>query len=108
MVAVLSDQHRSIDTDDFVWAGQRLEQIGLGSEATDRLAVRVLEAALLWLEAGGRAPDGQDLLGGAFTEEAVRSNLEERCRALANRAALATDRYELIDKANSLRPVTLL
>lgn len=108
MVAVLADQHRSIDTDDFVWAGHRLEQIGLGSEATDRLAVRVLEAALLWLETGGRTPDGQDLLGGAFTEEAVRSNLEERCRALANRAAVATDRYELIDKANSLRPVTLL
>ena len=108
MVAVLADRHRAIDTDDFVWAGHRLERIGLGSEAIDRLAVRVLEAALLWLEAGGRAPDGQDLLGGAFTEEAVRSNLEERCRALANRAAVATDRYELIDKANSLRPVTLL
>src|SRR5699024_3826269 len=68
MVAVLSDQHRSIDTDDFVWAGQRLEQIGLGSEATDRLAVRALEAALLWLEAGRRAPDDPLLLGRPFTQ----------------------------------------
>lgn len=107
-IVVLAAQHRATDADAFVRAGHRLEQLGLASEATDRLAVRVLEAALLWLDTGGRAPDSQDLLGGSFTKEAVRSNLEERYRSLANRADSSADRYHLIDKANSLRPVTLL
>lgn len=108
LIAALATQHRATEADDFVQAGHRLGQISLDGESADRLAVRVLEAALLWLGAGGRVPDGLSLLGGAFTEEKVRGNLEERCRTLANRAVSDTDRYELIDKANSLRPVTLL
>ena len=93
---------------DFVRAGDRLNRIGLDGESVDRLAARVLEAALEWLDRGGTPPPGAHLLDGEFTETGVRSNLERRYRALAHRAGRALERYELIDKANSLRPVTLL
>lgn len=96
------------DGADHVRAGERLDRIGLDSESADRLATRVLEAALGWLRAGGAAPAGQRLLGGDFTEEGVRANLERRYRALAQRSSVTSERHELIDRANSLRPVTLL
>ncbi|GAB3694981.1 serine/threonine-protein kinase [Nocardiopsis oceani] len=100
--------HGSTDGSDLVRAGERLGRIGLDSESADRLAARVLEAALDWLRSGGTPPSGQSLLGVELTEAGVRSNLERRYRYLAQRASRTSERYELIDKANSLRPVTLL
>ncbi|GAB2482645.1 serine/threonine-protein kinase [Nocardiopsis aegyptia] len=108
LIAVLATPQRATDAGDFVQAGRRLERIGLDGESADRLATRVLEAALGWLDAGGRAPERQSLLGDRFTEDGVRTNLDRRYRALAYRATGAAERYELVDKANSLRPVTLL
>ena len=96
------------DGADHVRAGERLDRIGLDSESADRLAARVLEAALGWLRAGGGDTGDRRLLGGDFTEEGVRANLERRYRALAHRSGRLAERYELIDRANSLRPVTLL
>lgn len=91
-----------------VRAGERLGRIGLDSESVDRLAARVLESALEWLRAGGAPPPGTRLLDDELTEDGVRSNLERRYRSLAQRAGRLLERYALIDKANSLRPVTLL
>ncbi|MGW5876196.1 tetratricopeptide repeat protein [Nocardiopsis terrae] len=98
----------STDGSDYVRAGERLGRIGLDSESADRLAARVLEAALGWLRSGGAPPEGRRLLDGELTEEGVRANLERRYRSLAHRAGRTSERYELIDRANSLRPVTLL
>ncbi|WP_150237978.1 serine/threonine-protein kinase [Nocardiopsis quinghaiensis] len=108
LIAVLATRYHGTDAADLVRAGRRLERIGLDSESADRLAARVLESALDWLHAGGGAPGGEGLLGGPLTEEGVRTNLERRYRALAQRATARSERYELIDRANSLRPVTLL
>ncbi|MFD3685286.1 tetratricopeptide repeat protein [Nocardiopsis sp. NPDC058631] len=108
LIAVLAAPHQGRGVADFVQAGRRLERVGLDRESADRLAVRVLEAALEWLRGGGGAPGGERLLDGPFTEEGVRTNLERRYRVLAQRATASPERYELIDKANSLRPVTLL
>ncbi|OKI23880.1 serine/threonine protein kinase [Nocardiopsis sp. TSRI0078] len=108
LIAVLAAQHHGTDAADLVQAGRRLERIGLDSESSDRLAAQVLESALGWLHAGGRAPGGEELLGGPLTEEGVRTNLERRYRTLAQRATVRSERYELVDRANSLRPVTLL
>ncbi|SIO87530.1 serine/threonine-protein kinase [Nocardiopsis sp. JB363] len=93
---------------DLVRAGERLDRIGLDSESVDRLAARVLESALEWLRTGGAPPPGSRLLDDGFTEDGVRSNLERRYRSLAHRTGRGRERYALIDKANSLRPVTLL
>ena len=93
---------------DLVRAGERLDRIGLDSESVDRLAARVLESALEWLRAGGDPHPGSRLLDDGFTEDGARSNLERRYRSLAHRAGHVRERYALIDKANSLRPVTLL
>ena len=107
LITVLAARNGSTAAD-FVEAGRRLERAGLDSESADLLAARILESALVWLGAGGRAQDGQVLLGGPLTEEGVRTDLERRYRALAQRAVVRSVRYELIDRANSLRPVTLL
>ncbi|QUX29561.1 protein kinase [Nocardiopsis akebiae] len=108
LIAVLAAHHQGTAAADFVQAGRRLERIGLDGESADRLAVRVLESALGWLGAGAGAPAGEGLLGAPFTENGVRANLERRYRALAQRAVAPSERYELVDRANSLRPVTLL
>ncbi|CAL9408164.1 tetratricopeptide repeat protein [Nocardiopsis dassonvillei] len=108
LIAVLAAHHQGTGAADFVQAGRRLERIGLDGESADRLAVRVLESALGWLGAGAGAPAGEELLGAPFTENGVRANLERRYRALAQRAVAPSERYELVDRANSLRPVTLL
>ena len=94
--------------DDFLRAGERLGRIGLDGESGDRLATRVLEGALDWLRRGGRPDASAHLLGAPLTEEGMRTNLERRYRSLAHWARSATDRYALVDKANSLRPKTLL
>ena len=107
LISVLAARHPGRGADDLVRAGQRLERLGQDRESADRLAVRVLESALDWLSAGGRA-DGTVLLGGPLTESGVRANLEQRYRNLAHRSTSVAERYELIDKANALRPVTLL
>ncbi|MFC9085036.1 serine/threonine-protein kinase [Nocardiopsis dassonvillei] len=108
LIAVLAAHHQGTSAADFVQAGRRLERIGLDGESADRLAVRVLESALGWLGAGAGAPAEEGLLGAPFTENGVRTNLERRYRALAQRAVAPSERYELVDRANSLRPVTLL
>ncbi|MEU3017121.1 tetratricopeptide repeat protein [Nocardiopsis sp. NPDC007018] len=106
LIAVLATG--ATDGADLVRAGERLDRIALDSDSADRLAVRVLESALGWLRTGAAAPDGGRLLGGDLDEEGVRANLERRYRALAQRTSRTWERHELIDRANSLRPVTLL
>ncbi|WP_017572200.1 serine/threonine-protein kinase [Nocardiopsis halotolerans] len=108
LISVLAARHPGAEAADLVQAGQRLERIGLDGESADRLAVRVLESALDWLGVGGRAPVGERLLDAPLTEDGVRTNLERRYRALAQRTTVLPERYELVDRANSLRPVTLL
>nr|WP_017607284.1 serine/threonine-protein kinase [Nocardiopsis xinjiangensis] len=108
LIALLLTGEDLRTADDFLQAGDRLGRIGLDSESGDRLAVRVLESALDWLRRGGRPDVSTRLLGAPLTEEGVRTNLERRYRSLAHWARSATDRYALVDKANSLRPKTLL
>ncbi|WP_017614053.1 serine/threonine-protein kinase [Nocardiopsis salina] len=108
LVALLVTGEDPHAADDFLRAGERLGRLGLDSESGDRLAVRVLEGALDWLGRGGRADPSARLLGAPLTEEGVRTDLERRYRALAHWARSPVDRYALVDRANSLRPKTLL
>ncbi|WP_026116001.1 serine/threonine-protein kinase [Nocardiopsis kunsanensis] len=108
LIALLVTGEDLRDVDDFLQAGERLGRIRLDSESGERLAARVLEGALDWLRRGGRPDTSVRLLGTNLTEEGVRTNLERRYRSLAHWASSAADRYVLVDKANSLRPKTLL
>ncbi|WP_412759385.1 tetratricopeptide repeat protein [Nocardiopsis rhodophaea] len=99
------DEHVLVD------AGSRLDRLrwkGLYGEATDRLAVRVLEAALAWIDSGRRPARRTWLLDGPLDDEGLRWNLERMYRGLARLAAGRADRHHLVDRANSVRPRTWL
>jgi serine/threonine-protein kinase PknG len=96
----------------------RVQALGLDGEAYESLACLVLLSALGWTQAGPRSGTGQsgsgaeavraEVFGARLAEREVRGALE---RSYRSRARMATDRSEriaLVDRANSLRPRTLL
>jgi serine/threonine-protein kinase PknG len=113
------------DPSEVIEAGQRLEALGLDAERRERLEAEVLQAALDWVighatpngaPAAGRqsaaaptatGPDGR-VLGTAMTERDLRTGLERAYRTLAHLAASADQRIALVERANSVRPRTLV
>ncbi|MEU8263019.1 tetratricopeptide repeat protein [Micromonospora sp. NPDC048999] len=101
-----------IDPDDLLHASARLERLSLDLERRARLAVEVLEAALAWLTtaraAGHRPPPGARVLGHELTERGLRFGLEKAYRAMAQLARDTDTRIALVDRANTVRPRTLI
>jgi serine/threonine-protein kinase PknG len=97
-------------TDDVVAAGTVVEHLPLERERAARLTVAVFEAALGLVRPDDLAPgvDGQTVLGCRLTDREVRVGLETAYRRLAQHAASVHDRVALIDRANEVRPRTLL
>jgi serine/threonine-protein kinase PknG len=100
-----------LNKSDLIAASARLEAVEVDMERRARLAIEVLEAARLWLLSrdGGEsepAASGTAVLGCAFTERGLRFGLERNYRALARLTATADQRIALVDRANSIRPVT--
>ncbi|MBO2455685.1 protein kinase [Actinomadura barringtoniae] len=96
---------------DLVGAGDRLARLQLEGERHERLAAEVLEGALGWLGLGTAhtgVTQGASLLGRPLTDQAVRNGLDELYRALARHSQDREDRRVLIDRANAVRPRTLL
>lgn len=94
---------------DLVDAGGRVERLSLDAERRAKLAVDVLRAGVGWV-AAGRPGGGQvqaRLLGCELDERGLRFGLESCYRSLARLAATVTERVELVDLANSVRPKTL-
>ena len=97
----------------------RVQALGLDGEAYESLVCLVLLSALDWTRGGparpGAAPVGParaggsaELFGARLAERDVRRALE---RSYRSRARMTTDRGEriaLVDRANSVRPRTLL
>ena len=101
---------RSSDRD-LLDAGRRVETLRLDAERKARLSADVLRAAINWLRAGspnatGR-PDDNKLLGYSMNERELRFGLEQCYRAMARLASDGERRIELVDLANSVRPLTL-
>jgi serine/threonine-protein kinase PknG len=116
-----------MDPADLFEAGSRLEALGLDAESRKQLEAEVLEAALASLRrpAGLRAsangsgasvpagparpagPPGQ-ILGLELSERQVRLGLERAYRTLAHLTQDAGERIALVERANSVRPRTLL
>lgn len=108
---------------DLLAAGRRLEALRLDPERHERLAAEVCEAALLLLRPGpaahgnGRGPHagngapgrtGGELLGVPLAEDQVRRRLEKGYRELAGLARDRDRKVLLVDRANAVRPRTLL
>jgi len=90
----------------------RVQALGLDGEAYESLACQVLLSALGWTQSGNRSAGldvaGAQVFGAGLSEREVRGALE---RSFRSRARMATDRsarIALVDRANSLRPRTLV
>jgi hypothetical protein len=95
--------------DDLVAAGEAVQALdGL----MDGIAVSLLKADLFsaaaHCAAGTRGLDAMTrILGVAMAEHDLRVAAEEAYRVAARQAKTDMERYELVDRANEVRPVTL-
>jgi serine/threonine-protein kinase PknG len=92
--------------------GARFDALGLNGKLREDLAIELLSAALTALPVigGAQAPlngNGR-LLGAALTEQGLRQALESAYRRLARLSDSATERVAYVDRANSVRPRTLI
>jgi serine/threonine-protein kinase PknG len=88
-------------------ASHILDQLYLDPRRQALLARELLEAGLSAL-ADGAPPSSGRVLGRPMVESALREGLESTYRQLARHAATTRERNELVDKANRVRPRTLL
>lgn len=91
--------------DRLIEAGSILEGLEIEPERRARLAAEVLEPALALTRRDGDQ-DRSALLGRPVAQRDVRLGLEDAYRALARRAATGSERIELVDRANRVRPRT--
>jgi serine/threonine-protein kinase PknG len=109
--AGLHQADRPARLEDLLAVAGRLERLTLDIERQARLTVETLEAALGWHTTAGPCPTpppGQRLLGHELTERGLRLGLEQAYRALAQLARDGDTRIALVDRANAVRPRTLL
>jgi serine/threonine-protein kinase PknG len=93
--------------DELLVAGSILESLAVRGEQRVRLRAEVLESALALVERGGAYDDGRaSLLGHRFSERDLRFGVERSYRELARWAASSSERVELVDHANQVRPRT--
>jgi serine/threonine-protein kinase PknG len=99
---------------DLLAAGQRLDAVRLDPERRELLATEVCEAALRLLRArppGAPRPYGASapqLLGVALAEDDVRRRLERGYRELAGLTRPRDAKAAFVNRANAVRPRTLL
>ncbi|MEV0841515.1 tetratricopeptide repeat protein [Actinocatenispora sera] len=104
---------------DLVDAAARLEKLGLDSGTHAQLSVEIFTAALEWLgipaDAAPGTPPGRppqqttgSVLGRRLVERELRLGLETGYRALASLERTPLARYALVDRANAVRPRTLV
>ncbi|HEX4725047.1 MAG TPA: tetratricopeptide repeat protein [Pseudonocardiaceae bacterium] len=95
---------------DLLTAGERLERVDLDAERRTRLSIHVLDTAMRLVAGAPARPAiaiaGKRLLGCALTERDIRLGLEREYRSLARLSPSSRLRISLVDKANSIRPVT--
>jgi serine/threonine-protein kinase PknG len=98
--------------DDLLHASGRLERLSLDVERRARLAVEMLEAGLAWITSTRlpehRVPSAARILGHELTERGLRFGLEKAYRAMAQLARDSDSRIALVDRANAVRPRTLV
>ncbi len=95
--------------DDIQAAAQTIEQARIDTAEKARLALEVLEEALAGVEDGSIPESRQsNVFGHAMTADGIRRSLEQTYRDLARVAATAEERFALVDRANQVRPRSLV
>ncbi len=90
-------------------AAQTVEKIQLDAAERAELATEILERGLTALESGALPPDGRvRLFKSSLDEESIREGLERSYRDMARYTPDPKRKIELIDKANRVRPMTML
>jgi serine/threonine-protein kinase PknG len=97
----------ALTEDDLVAAGNRLARLDLDVERRARLTGELLEAAIEWVRGHDGTTTGQ-VLGCALRERELRLGLERCYRTLARLAVTPEERIALVDRANDVRPRTLV
>jgi serine/threonine-protein kinase PknG len=93
--------------DELLVAGASLESLPVRGEQRARLQTELFEAALELVERGRVSDDGRaSLLGHRFLERDLRLAAERSYRELARWASHSSERIELVDRANQVRPRT--
>lgn len=90
-------------------AARRLEEIPTNEPRFLQIKIAVLSAGLNFLRDASvdAAASPNDLFEYAFTQDGIRFGLADTLRTLARQAPFSRHRYELVDLANKVRPVTL-
>ena len=88
-------------------AADVVERAGPRRRARARLEAALFELALGVVRETGDDPSAASILGHEFTDEDLRFGLEAAYRTLARFAPTASERIELVDRANGARPRTL-
>jgi serine/threonine-protein kinase PknG len=89
-------------------AARRLGHARIDGVLRRRLEAEVLEGGLAWIHTGQAEYPGTDLIGTKLTRRSLRRRLERTYRELAWLATETEARHAMVDKANAVRPRTLL
>jgi serine/threonine-protein kinase PknG len=93
----------------FAEASQILEQVQAAGREAAQLDVELFEAALAGLTSGSVKPQPSVTVRGERLDEAgVRQGLERAYRTLAKLSPDDPERWRLVDKANQVRPLSLV
>jgi serine/threonine-protein kinase PknG len=93
--------------DELLVAGATLESLPVAGEQRARLQTELFEAALELVNRGQVFDDGRaSLLGHRFLERDLRFAAERSYRELARWAPRTSERIQLVDRANQVRPRT--
>ncbi|RBO94064.1 serine/threonine-protein kinase [Nocardia puris] len=108
--ALLADRDPAQVTEDVLReAGDRVGALRLDSKRRAAHArLRVFDAALAWLSGGNVPARHAPLLGVTFDQDGVRTGSERCYRDLARETDDMWTRFELVDRANAIRPRTTL
>jgi serine/threonine-protein kinase PknG len=111
--ALLGADPAELSEEDLVNAADRVDGLTPDVAARNSLTIEVLRAGLAWLrvtrsQPRSRRSTGARLLGRELTERDLRFGLEAAYRRLAEVTHERIDRITLVDRANAVRPRTLV
>ncbi|EOM77988.1 serine/threonine-protein kinase [Rhodococcus rhodnii] len=89
-------------------AARRVTVLPMQERRRLQLETVVLGTALDWILTGNRPAHPGSILGVAFTENGLRSGVENCLRSLARLTDDRVHRYQLVDLANGVRPRSML